>query len=215
MKNYVDREKPHMKYQWTCITLASLLCMACASAPTGDAPSTDASPSADATQAPVKTISAERINSWQISGAMAARNLKKAWTASINWQQRGQGQYDIRLSGPLGSGTVMIAKQGGRIILKDGPKTVTSNNAEAMLLKQTGVRLPVSQLYYWVRGIPAPGNVGHSQKDSQGRLISLSQGGYQIDYSRYINKNNVALPGFIKLQGRGVLVKLVINRWNF
>ena len=51
------------------------------------------------------------IGSWDLSGALAAKNQNKAWTASLNWLQQGQNHYQIRLFGPLGSGTVLIEKQ--------------------------------------------------------------------------------------------------------
>lgn len=160
------------------------------------------------------TASASAISSWEISGAMAARSKNKGWNASLNWMQRGLGQYQIRLFGPLGSGTVLINKQGGIVTLKDGPKTASSTNAEDLLKKQTGIRLPVNNLYYWVRGLPAPGSVQGAKRDSTNHLMLLKQDGYLIEYGQYMRAGNVILPSHIKLQGNGVFIKLVIKRWR-
>ena len=92
------------------------------------------------------------VSSWEISGAMAAKGNAKAWQASMNWVQHGPNSYQIRLMGPLGGGTVLINKSGKTVSFKDGSKTVSSTNADELLLKQTGIRLPVNNLYYWVRG---------------------------------------------------------------
>jgi outer membrane lipoprotein LolB len=161
-----------------------------------------------------RSTGASRISSWEISGAMAARARNKGWNASLNWHQRGQGQYHIRLSGPVGSGTVIISRSGGMVTLRDGSRTTSSPNAESLLRQQTGIYLPVSKLYYWVRGIPAPGGIQSEKRDPAGRLISLRQGGYSIDYPRYTATNKAVLPTSIRLQGNGVSLKLVINRWR-
>ena len=158
--------------------------------------------------------SAAKVSSWKISGAMAARNKRKGWSASLNWVQQGINQYQIRLYGPLGGGTVIIAKQGGTVTYTDGPKKISSRNADELLMQQTGIQLPVNNLYYWVRGLPAPGAVQSSHTDKNGNLESLSQAGYTIHYSNYTVVNNVSLPGKMQLQGHGAVIKLVIKRWN-
>lgn len=160
------------------------------------------------------TSSASAVTSWDLSGAMAARSKNKGWNASINWLQRGSSQYQIRLFGPLGSGTVMINKSGGLVTLRDGAKRASSASGEELLKQQTGVRLPVNNLYYWVRGLPAPGSVQSAQRDAGNRLVVLKQGGYVIEYGQYTNVGKAVLPTVIKLQGNGVFIKLVVKRWK-
>lgn len=157
---------------------------------------------------------AAKVGSWEISGAMAARSKNKGWSASLNWLQQGQGHYQIRLSGPLGGGTVLISKAGGAVTLRDGPKTVTSTNADTLLKRETGVQLPVASLYYWVRGIAAPGSIQGEQRDSSGRLTMLRQGGYTIQYLQYTSAGKSILPSSIKLVGNGIFIKLIIKRWR-
>ncbi|MCP0913941.1 MULTISPECIES: lipoprotein insertase outer membrane protein LolB [Legionella] len=156
----------------------------------------------------------DTVSSWVISGAMAAKNKNKAWSASLNWRQQGMNKYQIRLFGPLGGGTVIIEKEGGAITYKDGPKTITSQNADDLLQQQTGIRLPVNNLYYWVRGLPAPGPVQASKYDEYNHLISLQQAGYHINYESYTSVNKIDLPSKIRLQGNGVSIKLIIKQWS-
>lgn len=166
-------------------------------------------PSPSTTKAKATTLS-----SWELSGAIAARNQKKGWTASLNWLQQGANQYQIRLFGPLGGGTVLIENNDGVVTYVDGPKKITSRNADELLQKQTGIRLPVHSLYYWVRGLPAPGAVQSSQYDQDAHLVSLLQAGYTINYINYTSVNNVDLPSKVQLQGHGVVIKLIIKRWK-
>ncbi|MFC3908849.1 lipoprotein insertase outer membrane protein LolB [Legionella dresdenensis] len=158
--------------------------------------------------------SARTPGSWDLSGAIAGRSKNKAWSASINWLQQGANNYQIRLFGPLGSGTVMVAKSGGVVTYRDGPKTASSKSADAILQKEGGIRLPVSNLYYWVRGIPAPGSVQSAQRDANNNLKILRQSGYTIEYLSYNQYAGFVLPAQIRLQGNGVFIKLVIKRWK-
>ncbi|MBA3535718.1 MAG: outer membrane lipoprotein LolB [Tatlockia sp.] len=158
--------------------------------------------------------SATQITSWEISGALAARSKGKGWSASLNWVQRGAGNYQMRLSGPLGSGTILINKSGGTVTLQDGPKKSSSSNAESLLKQQTGVSLPVPNLYYWVRGIAAPGSVQGKKYDEAGRLQALRQSGYTIDYQQYTSVGKAVLPTSIRLQGNGIFMKLIIKHWR-
>ena len=80
--------------------------------------------------------------------------------------------------------------------------------------QQTGTRLPVKNLFYWVRGLPAPGPVQLTHRDSNGHLTELIQSGYKISYSNYTTVNQIDLPGKIQLQGHDVMIKLVIKRWR-
>lgn len=154
------------------------------------------------------------VSSWQIRGAIAAKNKSKGWSAAMNWAQEGANSYQIRLMGPLGAGTVLINKKGNTISYQDGPKKISSNNADELLLQQTGIRLPVNNLYYWVRGLPAPGKVGSEQHDQYNHLVQLKQSGYIVSFGNYTSVKGVDLPGMVRLEGNGVMVKVIIKNWS-
>lgn len=154
------------------------------------------------------------VSSWELNGAMAVKSPKKSFTATVNWLQRGSGQYQIRMFGPLGSGALLIKKQGHSVTLQDGPKKFRSNNADKLFYQQTGVPLPVSALFYWVRGLAAPGAVQSMKRDTYNHLTSLKQAGYSIKYLKFTSVNGTDLPSKILLNGKGLSVKFIINRWR-
>ena len=159
-------------------------------------------------------LSPASLSSWELSGALAARNKKRGWTAVLNWLQQGPNQYQIRLMGPLGGGSVIVEQHGSLVTFRDGSKKVSSNNADELLQKKTGVRLPVKNLYYWIRGLPALGAIQSVHRDAHHYLTSFSQAGYTISYTAYTSESGINLPSKIQLQGHGVLIKLVIKHWN-
>jgi len=156
----------------------------------------------------------QTISSWEIQGALAAKNKSKGWSATMNWVQNGPSSYQIRLMGPLGGGTVLINKNGNTITFQDGSKKVTSTNGDELLLKQTGIRLPVDNLYYWVRGLPAPGAVQAEHHDQYNHLTQLKQSGYTIDFTQYTSVKGTDLPSMIRLEGNGVMIKVIIKNWK-
>lgn len=154
------------------------------------------------------------VSSFEIRGGLAAKTKAKGWSATMNWSQRGASSYQIRLMGPLGGGSVLISKSGGAVTFQDGKKSSTSSNADELLAQQTGIRLPVNNLYYWVRGLPAPGGVQSEKHDKYNHLSQLKQNGYTIDFTKYTSVHGIDLPSMIRLEGNGVMVKVVIKSWS-
>ncbi len=161
-----------------------------------------------------RTAETKTISSWEINGAMAAKSKAKGWSATLNWTQSGPSNYKIRLVGPLGGGSVLVSKQGGVVTFQDGAKKSTSSNADELLLKETGIRLPVNNLYYWVRGLPAPGGIQSEQHDQYNHLTHLKQSGYSINFTKYTSVKGIDLPSMIRLEGNGIMAKVIIKRWN-
>ncbi len=168
----------------------------------------------DKAQVKKQTRAAKHLNAWSITGAVAAKNKRKTWTASLTWNQQGPSRYQVRLFGPLGSGTVLVEKKGARISYHDGTKHLTTTNVDELLYKETGVRIPLHNLYYWVRGIKAPMAVTSSQHDAEGRLTTLTQAGYTIQYENYQSVNGFMLPTKLRVNGPGGSLKLVIKQWK-
>lgn len=161
-----------------------------------------------------KLRSAKNISSWTIAGVVAAKNKKEAWSASLNWKQRGINNYQIHLYGPLGSGSILIENKNGEIIYQDGQKRIISHHADNLMKQQTGIRFPFQALYYWIRGLPAPGTVQSAHYDQAGRLIELKQAGHVIQYMRYTNKQGIDLPSKLYVQGVEGKLKLIIKHWD-
>lgn len=154
------------------------------------------------------------ISSWNIHGAMSAKNKSKGWSATLNWLQSGASQYQIRLIGPVGSGSILVQKNGSTITLQDGSKKSTSSSADQLLFENTGIKLPVNNLYFWVRGLPAPGGVQSQEHDQYNHLTKLRQSGYTINFTKYTSVKGIDLPSMIRLEGNGVMMKVIINSWG-
>jgi len=149
-------------------------------------------------------------NSFAISGAIAAKTPHKAWTATFYWAQRGAGDYNILIYGPAGSAAAEVTAHNGTVTYREGKKILRARQAEDLLAKETGVRLPISYLYYWIKGLPAPGAITSIKRDKNKDLTQLKQAGYTLEYSDYRNH----YPYKIRLTGHQLMVKIVIQSWQ-
>lgn len=152
---------------------------------------------------------------WQISGKLGLRHPEKSGSANLLWTQR-HDDIDIRLSGPLGSGSTRIQSHNGNYTLQSGNSlSEAADSPEALMLSQVGWSLPVSELPYWIKGTPSPNHpITALTRDQQGHLQHLQQQGWQIDYSRYHPANPIALPAKITLKRSDIKATLIIGQWN-
>lgn len=162
----------------------------------------------------VATLS--RIQSWSLKGLIGIREQQKsAVSATIQWQQQ-QQSYHIALYGPLGTNSYELTGRPGYVQLAGANgKQTSARSAEELLAKEVGWYLPVSNLYYWIRGIPVPNVPAQKQVDAYNHLIQLNQQGWNIQYLSYTSVNHIDIPNRITFSNPRLNVKLVINQWRF
>ena len=154
------------------------------------------------------------IDGWQISGKVGIRAPRDSGSGTLFWLQR-QGYYDIRLSGPLGRGATRLTGRPDAVALEvAGQGRFEADSPEALVQSQLGWQLPVSNLLWWVRGLPAPDSRSRLSLDGQSRLAMLQQDGWDVEYLGYSEENGFALPARIKLSGRDLQITLVIKDWQ-
>lgn len=162
----------------------------------------------------------QQISFWELRARFAVRTEAQGGQATLLWQRTPE-QQRIELQGPLGRGMVRVTQdaQGARLLDAE-QREFTAANAEALLWQYTGWRLPVSNLEWWVRGLPVP-ELGSTQTlDASGRLQMLRQQGWDITYSRYTPVAGTTLPGYITLARvasapePAMELRFVIERWT-
>jgi len=152
------------------------------------------------------------LSGWRLQGRIAITYQTEVWNLSIDWLQQGKDAV-IQLSGPLGRGVARLQGNDFGVTLEhaDG-RTRFARDAETLLLEETGVRLPLAGLRYWVRGEVEPGSAAQVRKDQDGRMLELEQRGWRVLYLRYMSGQT--LPRKLTLTNSEVKVKLVVDRWQ-
>lgn len=148
--------------------------------------------------------------SFNISGAIGAKNKHHAWTATFYWTQQDANNYQILIYGPVGSTAIEITRSKGLVTYREGKKIIRTQQADLLLAKETGIRLPVDNLYYWIRGKAAPGKVTSQRVSDEHDLLALQQAGFNIIYSDY----HEHYPRKLFINGHELMIKIVIKHWQ-
>ncbi len=154
------------------------------------------------------------LQNWQASGNLAAHSTDQTGVnASFSWEQNDHC-YQLIFFGPLGSQSAVLAGNSERVCLTTHRQTYTAQNPESLLVDQLGLRLPVSQLYYWLRGLPAPQSRYTTNLDAYNHLLKLRQSGWCINYTHYTNKSTIDLPDRLEISNGEWQVRIVIHHWD-
>ena len=99
-------------------------------------------------------------------------------------------------------------------LLQAGKPPYRAENADQLLVEQTGWQLPVNGLRYWIRGLPMPGEDDRHVLNENAAPRELEQGSWLIHYSRYKLVDGVWLPGKLTLVNASLQIKLLVDQWQ-
>lgn len=173
------------------------------------------------------------VERWRAIGKLAARTTggggggdgggEGSWSGTFDWRQE-RGDFRLRLGGPFGQGAFEVAGRPGEIELTTARgERRSARTPEELFLRELGWRLPASSLRHWITARARPGvPVREWALDEHGRLASLAQQGWRVDYS-YRGDGRVnagksplrpALPARLTLRREGVAVRIAIRDWR-
>ncbi len=147
---------------------------------------------------------------FELTGRIAARYRDEASSGTLAWRHRAAGD-DVLLSSPFGQGLARITRDGEAVTLVTGDgKRYVAADAETLTEQVLGFRLPLRGLADWVRARPATDAPAQAEYAQDGRLLSLEQRGWRIEYTSYEG----ARPKVLKLNYPGLELRLAISEWK-
>ena len=156
----------------------------------------------------------ENISHWQFTGSIHVRDQNESHSSRIRWLQQGE-QYQINLWGTFNVGATEIIGRPGEVhIEQQGEAPVITETPEQLLYEQIGYELPVTELNYWIKGIPAPGLTQQLSFGESNQLLQFQQAGWQIDYMGYTNFGPETLPTRIRIQKHPLRLDLTRLSWS-
>ncbi len=155
----------------------------------------------------------QQLVNWQASGKLAVITAERSESASLAWQQRGE-LSELQLSGPIGVGATSIRSDGRQLEIRRGAEV------ETHLLDDTGGErykywdLPVRELPYWLRGIPAPGSKPRELVLKNQLPASFQQSGWHISYQSHGEFDGYPLPTSLRVERDDTRARLIIRQWS-
>jgi outer membrane lipoprotein LolB len=147
------------------------------------------------------------VEHWAFEGRLALTGQSDSWSANISWEHSPEAEK-IKLSGPLGQGTVVISLAGNVVTIDRGGGDVqSSTQSEVFINQQLGMFVPVRSLRYWVVGLPEP---SLSYKDT---IVGFNQAGWLSEYKQMQSVNDGAMPRKMTVMNNQVKLKLIIDQW--
>lgn len=145
---------------------------------------------------------------WQAQGRLSINDGQERHSANLDWEQNGY-HYQLLIFGPLGQGSARLDGQPFRVRLttSDG-KTLAASSPEELIRQGLGWDLPLSNLVYWIRALPAPGEY---QSLTSNQLL---QGPWDIEWRRFTEVEGYQLPSLLIARRGELELRLAINSWT-
>ena len=156
-----------------------------------------------------------RQETWGLKGRIAVRTDDESGSGTLYWTQR-KDDYDIRVIASFSGGVYELSGADGVVsLLAPDQHVLQAEDAETLLRQAAGWYFPVSDLVYWIRGLPVPAiQIDQLLLDAENRLSALSQGGWSIRYKKYTGIDGTSMPVRLDLENDQVRVRLSIREWN-
>jgi outer membrane lipoprotein LolB len=153
------------------------------------------------------------IGQFTLQGRIGVQAEGKGFSGSLNWQHN-PADDEIALYSPLGGQVASIKKTADEVTLIDAKgKRISAADTETLTQNTLGWKLPLTGLADWSIGRPTSSAVQASTLDEKGRLLTLKQDGWDIEYQNYSEQNGHFLPGKIVLRSEKLNLKLLIEKW--
>ncbi len=161
-----------------------------------------------------------QLDAWDLQARVAVRAGADSGQGALSWERRASGQRFV-LRGPLGQTLARLTLDEAGARLEDGrQESRRAANAEELLHEASGWHVPLAQLDWWVRGLPAPGPIAAEERDGDGRLLHLAQSGWDVRFGDHRRFGPYELPGSLVLSitvaaAERIETRLVIDHWSF
>lgn len=156
----------------------------------------------------------ESLSEWEFTGSINVRDAEEAHSSRIRWRQNNE-LYRINLWGTFNIGATEVNGKPGEVrIEQEGEEPIITDTPEQLLYDRIGYELPVTELNFWIKGIPAPGPSQELSFADNQQLLSFVQAGWRVDYLGYTNFGQQTLPTRIRVQKPPLRLDLIRLNWT-
>jgi outer membrane lipoprotein LolB len=155
----------------------------------------------------------QAIDSYTLSGKIAVASADQGFNAGMDWSTH-ESTVSVVLRSPLGSAISRLTFDGQQLKLSSGDTEWSGDEAATRIANQIGFVPPIGSLRYWLLGSPDPSGPAQETVDDAQRLSTLTQFGWQLTYTDYVEWQGQWLPRRINAQRDAVRLRLLISHWQ-
>lgn len=153
---------------------------------------------------------ASELHNWTASGRIGVTGVESGGSGGFTWNQQ-TDVSNLQLRGPVGVGSLAIHMQGKQLSMQASDGTqYDAERALAELEVRLGAPVPIAQLRYWLLGLAAPGE--HRWSDASSSV--LEQDGWRINYSDWLQRDALRLPGKVTLTRESLRIVIAVQAWR-
>ena len=161
--------------------------------------------------AELKPLGSQETIEFELAGRIATRYKDEAASGNVAWRHSRDAD-ELLITSPVGSSVARVVRKGNEVVLTTAePRDYRATDAEALTEQVLGFRIPLTGLTDWVRGKAVEGSQADVVRDKEGRLATLDQNGWRIEYQEF---RADGLPLRMKLTYPGIELRLAIHDWK-
>jgi len=149
---------------------------------------------------------------FQLSGRFAVRLGKDGGSGRIQWTHT-HALDDLDVLSPIGQGLARIVRREGlyTLVTSDGRES-RSTDPGGLTQHALGWQLPLDGLHHWIIGRAQPGVPASENRAVDGRLTTLEQAGWLIEYLGF--HNDSGLPERMRVTRGALDLRLILEDWQ-
>ncbi|NPU94413.1 MAG: DUF2236 domain-containing protein [Gammaproteobacteria bacterium] len=153
----------------------------------------------------------EAMTEWQVEGSVKLKNDDGRKEAFITYKQiNGEYELEVRQDRPIGEPVAVVKGKEGE---GAAAEQITAKNPQAeKLAKSLQASLPLNNMAYWLRALPATENAKVTKKEDELAASAISDDGWKIKYDNYMQIDRYLLPDQIEMEKGDTEVEIELVR---
>ena len=140
---------------------------------------------------------------FNISGRFFIKTAKKNDYGNFTWD-KAQNSESLAFRTPIGQTVAQITIESGVATLATKDKIYSGEDLDTMMQNHLGFTLPMSQLHYWIKGVPLP-----DEPVTQKLTSGFVQLGWNVEYLQWHDPSH---PHIIRCSKEDLVIKLLIEK---
>jgi outer membrane lipoprotein LolB len=135
---------------------------------------------------------------WRATGRFSYSGESERQSGQFDWQQQGPN-YQVRLFGPLGMGSIKIVGSEHEVEIESGDQSYVSNDPDLLFYELTSMHIPIKELSRWMTGIVEDEPLNRE---------------WQIIYDDYLSVGEHFLPTRIDIEKDLSSMRIAVSEWS-